>query len=155
MDTIDPETAARVWQRVRAHSPEPPHPECTTREVGLTELIAREWEAAATYLQPSRRFQGKQNALLRKLAAQEQAHAACLKGIYTLLTGKPPKMAGAPAVTDDTQTVLRRCYGRQMQCLALYEQRTTDPEYGHIFARLAQQEKEHCHHLLELLGNLK
>lgn len=149
MDTIDPKQAARVWQRVRSDALEP------TREEGLTELIAREWEAATTYLQLSRRFQGKQNALLRKLFEQEQAHMACLKGIYTLITGKRPNVAGVQPVTDDPQKVLRRCYGRQMQCLARYEQRTGDPEYGHIFARLAQQEKEHCHILLEILGSIK
>ena len=149
MDTIDPATAARVWQRVRAEESEAP------REAGLPELIAREWEAAATYLQLSRRFQGRQNALLRKLFTQEQAHAACLKGLYSLLTGKRPEVAGVKPVEDDPQKVLRRCYGRQMQCLARYEQRTNDPEYGHVFARLAQQEKEHCHILLELLGSLK
>lgn len=149
MDTIDPTKAARVWQRVHGETPEP------AREEGLSELIAREWEAAATYLQLSRRFQGRPNALLRKLFEQEQAHAACLKGIYTLITGKHPNVAGVPPVTDDAQKVLRQCYGRQMQCLARYEQRAGDPEYGHIFARLAQQEKEHCHMVLELLGSLK
>jgi rubrerythrin len=149
MDTIDPATAAWVWQRVRAEEPEAP------REEGLKELIAREWEAAATYLQLSRHFQGRQNALLRKLFTQEQAHAACLKGLYSLLTGKRPAVAGVKPVEDDPMKVLRRCYGRQMQCLARYEQRTNDPEYGHVFARLAQQEKEHCHILLEIIGNLK
>jgi rubrerythrin len=149
MDTIDPATAARVWQRVRAEEPEAP------REEELKELIAREWEAAATYLQLSRHFQGRQNALLRKLFTQEQAHAACLKGLYSLLTGKRPAVAGVKPVEDDPMKALRRCYGRQMQCLARYEQRTNDPEYGHVFARLAQQEKEHCHILLEIIGNLK
>lgn len=149
MDTIDPAKAARVWQRVRTEVPE------SAPEAGLGELIARERESAATYLQLSRRFQGKQSALLRKLSEQEQAHAACLKGIYTLLTGKRPNVAGVAPAPDEPQKVLRRCYGRQMQCLARYEQRASDPEYGHIFMRLAQQEKEHCHILLELLGSIK
>ena len=149
MDTIDPAKAQRVWQRVQSQLPE------TARETGLPELIAREWEAATTYLQLSRRFQGRQNALLRKLFEQEQAHLSCLKGIYTLQTGKRPNVAGVPPVTDDAQKVLRRCYGRQMQSLARYEQLSGDPEYGHVFARLSGQEKEHCHMILELLGSLK
>ena len=149
MDKIDHEKAARVWDRVHADT-QIPH-----WEQGLPELIVREWEAATTYLQLSRRFQGKQNALLRKLFEQEQAHMSCLKGLYTLITGKKPQVAAVQPVTEDTQKVLRRCYGRQMQCLAQYEQRTSDPEYGHVFTRLAQQEKEHCHLLLELLGSLK
>ena len=149
MDTIDKAKEARVWERVRGDAPQTP------REAGLPELIAREWEAATTYLQLSRRFQGRQNALLRKLAQQEQAHMTCLKGLYTLITGEKPKVAGVRPVEDEPQKVLRRCYGRQMQCLAQYEQRSKDPECGHIFARLAQQEREHCHILLELLGSLK
>lgn len=148
METIDKAKAERVWQRVRADAPQ-------SREEGLTELIAKEWESASTYLQLSRRFQGRQNALLRKLAQQEQAHMTCLKGLYTLITGNRPRAAGVPPVNDEPHKVLRRCYGRQMQCLAQYEQRAGDPECGHIFARLAQQEREHCHILLELLGSLK
>ncbi len=148
MDTIDPGKAARVWQRVRTDTAEMP------QEAGLGELIAREWETANTYLQLSRRLQGKANTLLRKLFQQEQAHVACLKGIYTLITGQRPNVAGVPPVPDEPRKVLRRCYGQQMQSLARYEQRTNDPEYGHIFARLAQQEQEHCQILLELLGNL-
>lgn len=149
METIDSAKAAQVWQRV--------HGETTGNcpEEGLTELIAQEWEAATTYLQLSRRLQGKQNMLLRKLFEQEQAHAACLKGIYTLITGKRPNVAGVKPVVDDTGKALRRCYGKQMQCLAKYEQRGADPDYGHIYTRLAQQEKEHCHMILEILGSLK
>ncbi len=149
METIDAAKAAQVWQRV--------HGETTKNcpEEGLSELIAQEWEAATTYLQLSRRLQGKQNMLLRKLFEQEQAHAACLKGIYTLITGKRPNVAGVKPVVDDTANVLRRCYGKQMQCLAKYEQRGADPDYGHIYTRLAQQEKEHCHMILEILGSLK
>ena len=149
MDTIDKAKEARVWERVRGETGQAP------REAGLPELIAREWEASTTYLQLSRRLQGRQNALLRKLFQQEQAHMTCLKGLYTLITGEKPRVAGVPPVDDAPQKVLRRCYGRQMQCLAQYEQRSGDPECGHIFARLAEQEREHCHILLELLGSLK
>lgn len=151
MSTIDPVKAAQVWQRVHNTKEDAPLP----REAGLLELIAREWESAGTYLQLSRRYTGKTHAQLHKLFQREQAHTACLKGIYTLLTGKKPTVAPAPPLNGQTQNYLRKCYGSSMQQLAQYEQRTGDPEYGHIFARLAQQEKEHCHTLLELLGNLK
>ena len=52
-------------------------------------------------------------------------------------------------------TMLRRCYGREMRCLAQYEARANHPEYGPVFARLAEQEREHCRLILELIGNLK
>ena len=149
METIDPKKAARVWQRVQAESPAP-HP-----EQGLLELIAQEWTDATTYLQLSRRFQGKDSATLRKMFEEEQSHSACLKGIYTLITGRRPAVQVPPVTINDVENILRRCYGREMQCLARYEQKATDPEYGQVYARLADQEREHCRLVLELLGNLK
>lgn len=149
METIDPVKAAKVWQRVCSDA------DSTPREQGLLALIAQEWTDAATYLQLSRRFQGKDSALLRKMYEQEQAHTACLKGIYTLITGSHPTVRAVPVTQEDTESILRRCYGREMQCLAHYEARATDPEYGQIFSHLANQEREHCHMLLEILGRLK
>lgn len=149
METIDPAKAARVWQRVRSEAPAE-HP-----EQGLLELIAQEWNDAATYLQLSRRFQGKDSATLRRMYEEEQAHAACLKGIYTLIAGKRPTVRTVPPTQEDPEQILRKCYGREMQCLVRYEQRSEDPEYGQVFARLAEQERGHCCLVLELLGNLK
>ena len=149
METIDPKLAARVWQRV--------HPGENTegREQGLPALIAQEWTDAGIYLQLSRRLQGRESAILRKMHEQEQAHLACLKGVYTLITGTHPSVRAVPLPHEDIETTLRRCYGREMQCLAHYEQRANDPEFGQVFARLAAQERTHCHLLLELLGSLK
>ena len=148
MEVFDPRKAAGVWQRVQGGA------EQTRPEEGLLELIARETEDGEIYLQLSRKLQGKAGALLRKMHEQEMAHAACLRGIYTLTTGK---RAGAftPKLTPDTpEQILRRCYGREMRCLARYEQRAADPEYGPVFQRLAEQERAHCHMILELLGGL-
>ena len=149
METIDPMKEAQVWQRVRG-----PQQSVDPRD-GLQELIAREWEVAGICLQLSRRFSGKQGALLRQLYEKEQGHVACLKGIYTLITGQRPQVRGASAAGGLAEAELRRCYGKQMQNLAEYERRSSHPEYGHIFRSLAQQEREHCHLLLEVLGSLK
>ena len=149
MQAIDPAKAARVWQRVRPDTP------IENWEQALQEMIAQEWTDAAIYLQLSRRFQGKESAVLRRMFEEEQAHTACLKGIYTLITGIRPNIRARQPDKDDTEQLLRRCYGREMHCLAQYEQRVSDPEYGQVFARLAQQEREHCRLVLELLGNLK
>jgi len=149
MEVYDKAKTARVWQRVQGSVVEDP-----TR--GLTGMIAEEWADAAVYLSLSRRVQGNHAAILRKMGQEEQAHMACLKGIYTLQgTGRPdvpqpPAMEKAPV-----SVMLRRCYGREMRCLAQYEARANDPEYGQIFARMAQQEKEHCRLILELLGTLE
>lgn len=148
MDTIDPAKAARVWQRVQGGPERPPV------EQGLLELIAQEWTDAAIYLQLSRRFQGKESAILRKMYDEEQSHTACLKGIYTLITGTHPTVKATPPSSESPENLLRRCYGREMRCLAQYEARSSDPEYGQVFSRLADREREHCRLVLELLGNL-
>ena len=147
MEKIDPAKAARVWQRVQ-EKPE------QTRGQDLQELIFEEWNDAATYLQLSRKFQGKKASLLRKLYQDEQSHAACLKGIYTLITGNRPLVKSLPPLHGTPEQILRQCYGREMRGLARYESRSDDPEYGQVFSRLAQQEREHCRLILELLGDL-
>lgn len=148
MDTIDTAKAARVWQRVTATRP-------TQSTQDLLTLIREEWADAATYLTLSRHFQGKENGILRKLFEQEQAHTACLKGIYTLITGSHPVVPTTQPSQEPPMQTLRRSYGREMRCLAEYEARSNDPEYGQVFARLADQEREHCRAVLELIGKLK
>lgn len=150
MEVFDTEKAARVWQRV--HAAPGAGPDLAS---ALPALIAGEWEDGTNYLHLSRRFQGKDAQRLRKLFQEEQSHAACLKGIYTLITGDHASLKATPPPREDTETVLRRCYGSEMRCLAVYEQWSAHPEYGPVFARLVQQEREHCRVLLELLGNLK
>ena len=149
MNSYDPKKAAAVWQRVQGQTPAPPD------SASLLTLIAQEQEDASTYLHLSRQFTGKESAALRQMAYQEQSHAACLRGIYALLTGKKPALHTPPAPLENRQVLLRRCYGREMQSLTQYKARTDDPQYGHIFTRLAAQEQEHCHILLGILGNLK
>ncbi len=149
MNGYDPKMAARVWQRVqKAPDPAPDAAQLLT-------LIAQEWTDAATYLSLSRRTQGRPSAQLHRLYEEEQAHMACLKGIYTLITGSRPTVHSVKPTGEPIDLILRRCYGREMQCLAQYEARSADPEYGPIFARLAAQEREHCRLVLEILGSLQ
>ena len=147
MNTIDPQKASRVWQRVQGVN------QPSDRE--LLTMIAREWTDAATYLQLTRQFTGKDSTKLRRLYEEEQAHTACLKGIYTLITGTRPNVKVLPIAGPDPEAILRRLYGRQMQGLAEYEAKSSDPEYGPVFARLADQERDHCRTILEIIGNLK
>ena len=141
MQTIDPQKAARVWDRVQGGSAD-----------NLPELIGLEWLDAITYMTLSRRFQGRDSQLLRQLAQQEQDHAACLRGIYTLLTGGRPVVSSPVVPHEDTVTLLRRSYGSHMHRLARYEARQNDKEYGPVFARLAEQERQQCQQILALLG---
>ena len=144
MQTIDPQKAARVWNRVQGNEEMP----------FLPELIEQEWQDAVIYLALARRFQGRDSQLLRQLARQEQDHVACLRGLYALLTGSRPVSRTPVSPKEDTQTLLRRSYGTHMQRLARYEERKADPDYGQIFSQLAQQERDQCQKLLALLGRI-
>lgn len=146
MKQYDANTAARVWDRVQN----------TAVPVGdsqvILNLIAEEMLDSATYMRLVKRLPPPQAAIARQIAQQEQAHISCLKGIYTLITGRKA-IVPPPTVSDDPpEIVLRRCYGREMRCLAQYESRQGDPQYGHIFRKLTLQEQEHCHRILEILG---
>lgn len=140
--------AGRVWDRVRNTAvPAGDAP-------SILNLIAEEQLDAATYQRLAGRLPGNLAGIARQLARQEQAHATCLKGVYTLITGQKPLLP-PPAVTDDgPEIVLRRCYGREMRCLSQYEAKMGDPQYGHIFRNFVRQEQEHCHRILEILGAL-
>ena len=144
MQNFDTQKAARVWDRVQGNGVDT-----------LPELIGMEWLDAITYMTLSRRMQGRDSQLLRQLAQQEQDHAACLRGIYALLTGGRAVIHTPVVPQADTETLLRRSYGSHMQRLARYEARKNDSEYGEIFARLADQEREQCQKLLAILGRIK
>lgn len=144
MEKIDKALQQRVWERVKG--------EQSSEDAQLLDLIAQEWTDAATYLTLSRKVTGKASILLRRLYEEEQTHAACLKGIYTLVTGQKPSLPPPPQVSEPITATLRRCYGREMQCLARYESRSAHPEYGAVFSKLAQQEQVHCKTVLELIG---
>ena len=148
MKNYDPKTAARGWDRVQGAAVP------TGDAQSVLNLIAEEMLDAAAYQKLSRRLPPPQAAIARQLSQQEQAHVSCLKGVYTLITGSKAMVPPPPVSDDPPDIVLRRCYGREMRCLSQYEARVGDPQYGHIFRRLAAQEQEHCHKILELLGTV-
>ena len=145
MDTMDPKREREVWQRVRGETDLPGE---------LKTLAAREWADAAVYLMLSRQMQGQQKAALRKLFEQEQNHAACLRGIYLLLTGEPLTARTSPPAPEPPEITLKKCCGRKLRAAAAYEALSGTAEYGPVFAQLARQEREQCRVLLELMGNL-
>lgn len=148
MESIDNAKAARVWQRVKAESPPLPQ----RPEQGLPDLIAQEWADAVTYSNLSRRYRGTSRSRLQKMAAQAHSNVACLKGIYTLMTGTHPRVRSALPPMLPPEQALRRCYNAETQRLVHYTQRAADPEYGPVFAQLAQQSRQHCRLIPELLG---
>ena len=148
MKPYDPKTAISVWDRVKSAEPS------VGDAPAILNLIEEELADAATYLRLAKKLPPPQAAIARQLSQQEQAHAVCLKGIYSLITGRKA-LVPQPVIADDPpEIVLRRCYGREMRSLAQYESRQNDPQYGNVFRTLSRQEQEHCHRILELLGAL-
>ena len=146
MKPIDPHTAAKVWDRVQNTAVS------TADAQTILNQIAEELLDAAFWQQLARRLPALYATAARQCSVQDQAHAACLKGIYTMITGRSP-ITPAPKPGDDPPSILlRRCYGRKMRALSYYESRLSDPQYGHVFRALARQEQEHCHRILEILG---
>ncbi len=148
METFDAQRAAAVWQRVRGGQTEIPAQQ-------LLDLIAGEMTAATTYLALSRRLSGRDSSTLHRLFEQAQGHAACLRGICTLITGERPVTRAVPPESAAPGLILRKAYGREMQALAAYESYAGHPEYGAVFARLAEQSRERCRMVLEIIGNQK
>ena len=148
MNTIDQQKAARVWQRVQESKPA----QKPDRLENLQELIMNEWIAAATYQQLARLLPQKEAAVLQRLSREEHGHGACLRGMYSLVTGEKCPVHNHQIGKEPVERTLRRCYGLEMRSLKEYEAKSSDPEYGHIFARLAEQEREHCMALLRVIG---
>ena len=152
MNRIDQQKAARVWQRVQAA--EQPGDRKDDQVENLQELIMNEWTAAATYQLLARQAQPKAAAVLQRLAREEHSHGACLRGMYSLITGEKCEVHSPKLQKEPMERTLRRCYGLEMRSLKAYEAKSSHPEYGHVFSRIAQQEREHCMALLGILGNL-
>ncbi len=147
MENLDREAQRRVWQRVRGEAPS--QGQETPREQGLMGLIAREREDGAMLTQLSR-----QMGMLRAVAAQCSANAACLTGIYTMITGKRPPLPPLPR-RELPRDGLRQCYARRLQAMDACRQRAEDREYGAVFGQLAARCAQQCQQLLEALGQHK
>ena len=150
MNQIDQQKAARVWQRVQENKPV----DKMERVGNLQELILNEWTAAATYQQLARQMPTKEAAVLQRLSREEHAHGACLRGMYSLMMGEKCEVHNQQLQREPVERTLRRCYGLEMRSLKEYEAKCDDPEYGHVFARIAEQEREHCMALLGVIGSL-
>ena len=155
LEKIDPKKAAAVWQRVHNSTPPSPSVPPSPSAPPLPAMIHDELVNGTAYRHLSRQLSGASAGMLQQLSRQAFSRAACLKGMYRMLSGTPATVALPTYTPQDPHTTLRRCYGREMQCLARYEAHSADPEYGRVFAQLAAQGQSHCGQLLEILGNLK
>ena len=99
-------------------------------------------------------MQGKSAEKMRRLHQESQRCIACIKGICRL-RGEPVKAPRLTAPKEPPRRTLEKCYRRERQLCAEYEARSADPEHGMVLDRLAQQAREHCVTILEILGEME
>lgn len=150
---LDREMQKRVWERVQRRPPEPEQMLPLKRE-NLKPLLYPVQENSAAYQSLSRRMQGKDGEKCRRLHQESQKCIACMKGMCRL-RGEQVKLQPLPAPKEPTRRLLESCYRREKQLWSEYETRSADPDHGVVFSRLAQQAREHCVTILELLGALE
>ena len=150
MNTYDPKKARQVWERVQGCQESTP----AKPDMNLQAMIMNEWVTAATYLALARQVPPREMCILQRLAREDQGHGACLKGIYTMITDQEPVIKAPPITAGSVNLTLRKCYASLLKTLQEYEQWSRDAEYGPVFQRLADQEREHCRLVLELIGRL-
>ena len=149
MERIDPAKAAAVWQRVHSNPP------AMESEQVLPAMIREELANSALYIHLARKLGMPHSQVLQQIARQELAHSACLKGICRMRTGAVPAVERPSLSQDAPEALLRRCYEQKLRAVNQYGSRSSDPQFGPVFAHLARQEQEHCRLLLEILGSLK
>ena len=147
MEKQNLELEQRVWKRVRGEE--------QPVSVGVQALVAAEQNEAAVHLMLSRQLQGREKAMLRRMFEEDRCHAAMLRGMNELMTGKRLAMRTSPPAPQTPETALRTSYARKLKTIAEYESRCTDAEYGAAFSKMAREEKEHCAMILEILGSLQ
>ena len=144
MDKMDPQVAARVWQRVRGTGK-------SEETVGIQTMVAWEKETEAVLLWLSKRLPEKGYAL-QQMISDTRRHIACLQGIRQLSGEKPGGYTAGKLPSNDPAALLRRCYGQCLRVGAHYAQRAEDAQYGGVFGDMARTKRRHCALILEILG---
>ena len=140
MEKYDPQMAQRVWNRVWTE------PEPAAEADG--HFMMAEVQALADYTSLLRRFPE-----IKPLAEDIRHHIACLRGIRFLKDGSRPKPVSGKPRQETEETTLRRCYAQSLKTAAEYAARSEDPEYGCVYAQLAESKRRHCRILLQVIGN--
>ena len=148
---LDREMQRRVWERVQSREPvrmlnlKPENPK---------PLIYPVQENSVAYQELSRQLSGKTGEKLRRLHQEQQSAMACIKGICRL-RGERVKVPKLTAPREPPRRTLEKCYHREKQLWGEYESRSAEPEHGVAFGRLANQAREHCVTILEILGEME
>ena len=148
MESVDPKLAQRVWQRVQGSGGDP------SQEILALAALAQTQGMA--YMQLSRRFVGKTAAMLLQLGQRKRSTSACLRGICRMVTGHAPAMPPVrPGISEHTPAALCRCCTWERELFDRLGALGQNPEYGHLFASLADQTLADHQSVLGLLGELE
>ena len=148
MEQFDGNMEQRVWQRVRGGSAEQPE------RMDLRALMLSAMENAAAYRQLSGMLTGRLRERAKGLLEGEQANIACLKGIHLLSTGAAMKPKAMNLPSAPAGKLLEKCFHRSRRAMVEYTSRTVDGEFGAVFQKMADREREHGAVIAELLGEL-
>lgn len=147
MEKMDRNTEQQVWQRVFAQSPAQPGRE------DLRMLMLSAMELAAGYRLLTGVLTGSARERAMRLWEDEQSNIACLKGMQRLSGGAEGKPKTLSAPSEPARKVLEKSYHGTRRALTEYTARLADPEFGSVFQKMADREREHCAILMELLGS--
>ena len=148
MEQIDPNVEAEVWQRVMGQQQ-------TQRErEDIRPLMLSAMEAASLYRHLSGVLTGKGKERMKTLHQGAMANLACLKGIQAMSGGGNGKLTAMPIPKAPVRRMLETGYHRARHLMAEYMGRSVDGEFGVLFQRMADREREHVVTLAEILGEL-
>ena len=146
MEKIDPQVAARVWQRVQGN-------EKPADAVSIQTMVAWEKETEAALLWLTKRLPEKGYAL-QQMTSDVRRHIACLQGIRQINGEKQGAYTPGKNGFHDPGAVLRKCYGQCLRQGGQYESRGEDGQYGCVFGEMARTKRRHCAMILEILGGM-
>ena len=135
----------RVWDRVQGKA-------CVFRDTASIAAWYMEEKAWAERLAKLSGSTGER--MLMSLSGRAKERAACLRGIYILLTGYTP---GEPA-REEYQTpmlaLLRRAYVEGLGRKRQYERYCGDEEYGPVFSALSRDMEEWGMEMMKAVGRI-
>lgn len=142
------ELEQRVWQRVLAQQ----GPEM--ERMDLRPMMLEALETAETYRRLMAKAAGREKEILRRLYEGEMANISCLKGMSALSGTPVEKLKPLPGSKEPGRKGLERCYHRSRRALTEYTARSAESEFGVVFHRMAERERDLCGMVAELLGGL-
>ena len=144
MEGFDPKVERQVWQRVLGNAEQP--------RGDLRALLLAAMEAAAVYRKLAGGASGRNREKLRRLYDGQMETAACLRGIGRLSGAGDARAVNISTPAEPIGKALEKRYHCTRRALTEYTARTVDGEFGAVFQRLADIQREQCVLLAELLG---